>query len=160
MRGRLAGYQRAMREAGREPEPVQWIDPLFVGSKESDIFEPKTRFSAGYLAPLLTASEPVDGILAISDGEALPLAAACRLFGKVPNRDVFIGGYDNYVGDLPELEIDPSALAATVDKLNWKVGEALASLLLDRMAGTLPPEPQKRVVRPRLVVRQHTSEES
>jgi DNA-binding LacI/PurR family transcriptional regulator len=79
-------------------------------------------------------------------------ASAIRNFGKEPNRDVWLGGYDNYWSDCWEHEYDPTAPAATVDRQNPALGQELVTLLLDRLQGRTPLGPQRRAVKPKLVV--------
>ena len=142
---RRAGYERAMREAGL---PV--LEPVLVPLAEGD-HAFLSRLWAGHLIESLQGEGAVDAIMLVSDGHSDIVADACRCFGKVPNRDVAIVGYDNYWADLPEV---PSATAplATVDKLNIESGTQLVRLLLDRGAGRLPAAPQRVVVAPRLVI--------
>jgi len=79
------------------------------------------------------------------------VAAACRLLGKTPNRDIDLVGYDNYWIDVAERSQESTAPLATIDKGNVGIGHALVELLTSRLAGTLPPEPQHRLVEPRLI---------
>jgi DNA-binding LacI/PurR family transcriptional regulator len=94
-----------------------------------------------------------------SDREVFITAAACRLFGVEPGRDLVIVGYDNYWRRCMERQYEPYIPAATVDKHNEKMGGELVRLLLDRVADRLPPEPQTRVIPPQLVITS-TSEET
>ncbi len=150
---RRQGYEQAMRQAGLEPLPTLWIPSTVVGLTTKQMgFQAFAHTLAGYLIPYLTGPEPVDALLAASDGNSVPLIAACRLFGRQPDREVLIAGYDHYSADIPERAFEPAGPAVTIDKGNWQIGQALVELLAQRVQGTLPPEPQCRLIAPRLVV--------
>jgi len=149
---RLAGYRRAMLEAGLKPlEPL--TVPYFPEAPTDELVGCETRVYAGYLVEQLGGAEPVDAIMTDTDGNIFRIAGACRLFGKIPNKDVLLAGYDNYWQQCPEHEHDPStAPSVTVDKCNWETGQELFRLIDDRLEGRLPAEPQCRLVRPRLIL--------
>ncbi|HEV7299842.1 MAG TPA: GntR family transcriptional regulator [Tepidisphaeraceae bacterium] len=151
---RDAGYERAMREARLDVLP-----PLgFSRSPDYGIeslrhrFETTKRLLAGYLADHLLGPNPVDALMVLTDAQVLPVAAACRVLGKDPRRDVTIVGYDNYWSGAAEREWEPTVPAATVDKLNPKIGRALVDMILARGRGELPAGPQHALVEPELVV--------
>ncbi len=153
VRQRRAGYERACREAG---EPVETLvtPPFasdFIGDDRSR-FAGATRFYAGCLLEALRGPSSADALLAPSDGVCPMLAAACRLHGREPGRDLAIVGYDNYWQGCIERRIEPFTPAATVDKHNAACGRALVELLLERMSRRLPDAPQRRVVAPELIV--------
>ncbi len=150
--GRLAGYTRAMRESGLEPLPTLWVEDL-GGHYTVDHFRVKSSYLAGQLVPYLTRANPVDAIMAASDGEAFSVAAACRMFGREPQKDIFLVGYDNYCDDSPEQEMESSIPCATVDKQNFRIGQEMLRLLEDRIAGTAGEGPQLRMVPPQLITR-------
>jgi DNA-binding LacI/PurR family transcriptional regulator len=109
---------------------------------------------AGYLVEYFVGPNPPDAVMAASDGPANIVAAALRLFGKVPGRDVLVTGYDNYWKGLS----DQAAPAATVDKRNGEIGRALVDLVLARAAGKLTVgQPEHRLVAPRLVSAESTA---
>jgi len=142
------GFERAHAEskaqvlAAVEPPPKAWDG--------NTTFDERVRFVAGYLAEHLMRSS-VDAIMVASDGLVPFVAAACRLLGKTPNRDIDLVGYDNYWIDVAERSQENTAPLATIDKGNVGIGHALVELLTSRLAGTLPPEPQHRLVEPRLI---------
>lgn len=72
----------------------------------------------------------MDAILAKTDWDIPILAAALRLLGKVPGRDVTIVGYDNKIqfNGWSRLESDIPPL--TVDKCNGEIGHRMAARLL------------------------------
>lgn len=149
---RLAGYARAMRESSLEPLPTLWVDDI-GGRYTVEHFRVKSSYLAGQLVPYLTNPNSIDAIMATSDGEAFSVAAACRLFGREPQQDILLAGYDNYYGDSPEQEIESSIPSVTVDKQNFLIGQEMLRLLQARIGGTAPEGPQLQMVPPRLITR-------
>lgn len=147
--GRRAGYERAMREANLEILPMLTTPEL--RAQNSGEFEKNARHLAGYLVEHLTSENRVDAIMASTDADVYGLAAACRVFGQIPNQDVWIAGYDNYWAEWPTRQFEETAPIVTVDKSNAEIGAALVELALARIEGHLPAQPQRRVVAPRLV---------
>ena len=145
---RLAGYRRAIREAGLQP-----LEPVLVPflARHADASDQARRF-VGYIVDHLVGAEPADAIMADTDGHVVWLSAACRLCGKTPGKDILLTGYDNYWRYCPGIEGEEGPIA-TVDKLNWDAGRELFQLLSDRINGRLPAEPQCRVLKPKLVIR-------
>jgi DNA-binding LacI/PurR family transcriptional regulator len=143
VRGRLRGYEKAMREAGLEAmEAVEMPRVQASGERQ---FEAASRLAAGYLAPYLNGANPVDAIMAGSDGEAAAIGGACRILG----REVMVVGYGNEGGSVEDGE---NPMAATVDRKRVEMGRELVKLLMERIGGKLPQEGQRRVVRPEVVV--------
>ena len=156
---RERGYLRAMTGASLSPmETCPYLPspniefPNLEDDRSS--FEGSARTMAHHLAPYVQRDEPVEAIMAITDGEVYVLAAACRLLGKEPDKDVFFVGYDHYWRDLLELErtFERTTPLATVDKRNVQLGEALVQLLNERIEGRCDAAPQFRLLPPRLVV--------
>lgn len=156
---RHEGYERAMTEAGLEVlRPCLHPSHPDVND-DAQHFERAIRLVAGYLAEHLS-SNPVDAILAATDGEVSVIAGACRLLGKEPNKDVIIVGYDHYWEDTLERQLEPTAPMATVDKRNHEMGSELVRLLQERIEGKLPAQPLLRVVRSELVVSENSPSSS
>lgn len=152
---RLAGYQRAMREAGLEPmPPVILQGKAFDQSETAEDFDLQRRACAAYLIEKMLGDQAVDAIIVPSDGYVCGVAAACRLCGKAPGQDVLIAGYDNYWDKCWERRHESYRPAATVDKRNFEMGQAMVQMLEDRIHGRLPQEPQCRLIEPVLVVPQ------
>lgn len=147
--GRRAGYERAMREAELEILPLLMLPPFPPGG--ADVFQDGVRHLAGYLIEHLAVDAPIDALMAPTDADTFGLAAACRVFGKIPNRDVLIAGYDNYWAECSTRALESTSPVVTVDKNNAGIGAAMVALVLDRIEGRLPAEPQRRIVAPRLV---------
>ncbi len=149
---RRAGYERAVREAGLEsltPLTTTLLDVEFIGRQE---FEESVRHLSEALKPYFSGKTPVDALMASSDSDTFALAAACRLCGRKPGEDVLIVGYDNYWSDSTARQWESAVPAATIDKLNPRMGTALVELLLQRAHNQLPLAPQRRVIEPELVV--------
>ena len=98
-----------------------------------------------------SAKRPVDALLMATDIDALAATAACRLFGKEPNQDVAIAGYDNCWRDCALREFAPALPLVTVDKRDEEMGRELVQMLLDRVEKRLPSGPQCRILPPRVV---------
>lgn len=149
---RDAGYEDACREAGIEVlPPLQYQGVIRTPMSPEDVQEDAFA-AAGRLWEHLRGPQPVDAIMTVSDGMATTVAAACRTLRLVPNQDVAIVGYDNYWHNAPWLAWESTPPLATVDKQNLLIGQEMVNLLMDRMEGKLPPEPQHRLVAPKLVV--------
>lgn len=149
-RRRLAGHERALREAGlpRPPlEEVRW-------QGDGDAFDSMVVTLAGHLVPHLLGPEPVDAVVALIDSHVPAICAALRRCGREPGRDVTVVGYDANWTDAPERLRCPLPPAASIDKDTLGIGRAMALLLEDRIAGRLPPEPQVRCLGTRMVVSQ------
>lgn len=143
VRDRLAGYERAVREANLEV--LQVVQMPAVSVEDGDLrFEAATRLAVGYLTQHLTAGVPIDAIMAETDEDAVAAAEACRILGKEVGKDVLLAGYgggQRWGGT-----------AATVDLAPAEVGRELVRLLIERVGGKLPDEAQRRVVKGRVVV--------
>jgi DNA-binding LacI/PurR family transcriptional regulator len=151
--GRNRGYERAMREAGLDPMPALAVDapiPHSEGRREQFILN--ARAFSSYLIPYLAGERKIDAIMMASDGSVFAMAAAIRLFGLVPGRDVQIAGYDNYWEDCIDRDFENFAPIATVDKKNTECGKEMVRLLVERIKGNRPDGPQVKVVQPELVV--------
>lgn len=157
VQGRIAGYKRAMAEAGLPALPfVSYsFGALTSPPWTREYLDEQARFVVvallDYLGPL-AKGPPVDAIMLSSDGSFAPVAAACRLLGATPGKEVDIVGYDNYWLESWEHKVEAAGPLATMDKQNIQIGTELVNLLVDRIEGKLPAEPQVRVVRPKLVL--------
>ncbi len=148
------GHREALAEAGLEALPAMHLDAGFPHSEgHRDRFSYNARAMRGYLVDAFAdkATQP-DTLMVASDGDVAYVAAALRLMGLEPGKDVKVVGYDNYWADRIDRKFEPFAPNATVDKLNVQIGQRLVRLLLDRIHGRLAPEPQARLVEPKLVI--------
>jgi len=146
---RNRGYERAVREAGLAALPMVRTPHLDARSRAE--FDHLVRVLAGYLSEHVRGPHAIDALMTGTDLHAIQAGAALRLLGIEPNRDILIVGYDNTWRDLPEREWERTRPVATVDKHNDAIGACLVELLLARVVGKLPPEPQRRVIEPELV---------
>jgi DNA-binding LacI/PurR family transcriptional regulator len=153
MKARDAGYERACAEAGVKALPPVHVKGLLnEPERNEETFNVQTRQFTGYLVDHLAPGKSVDAIMATTDAEVYPIAAACVLLGRQPNEDIDLVGYDCNWSACTEREWVTVAPLASVDKLNHRTGERMVELLLDRAAGKLPAEPQRVVIEPELVV--------
>lgn len=93
-----------------------------------------------------------DALMLTTDSMVFPAIFACRTLGLEPGRDVLIAGYDAYWQTCWELEHTGCGPAVTVDKNNFRAGGTALDLLLLRLEGKLPPEPQRVVIAPELLI--------
>ena len=132
---RDSGCRKACREHGLTLLPLMARLPevLTEGAADQATFERQVDALAGLLASLLTATEPPDAMLGLSDRHAFQLTAAVRRF-RWPGRPPLVCGYDDFWQTDVHLPWS-SAPAATVDKRNVATGQALLTLLVERLAG-------------------------
>ena len=149
LRQRDVGYEQAMRESGLPLLPAVRMPSLDANSREE--FNHNVRLLAGYLSEYVIGPHPVDALMFATDAHAIHAAAALRLLGKEPNRDMPIVGYDNTCMVCPEGSWERARPVATVDKRNDDIARNLVELLLERINGKLPQEPQCRAVEPEMV---------
>jgi DNA-binding LacI/PurR family transcriptional regulator len=148
---REIGYQRAMRDAGLTPlEPIRTPDLALGDGNRRESFEHAVRMIAGYIIPATAGPDAADAFMVASDPHAYELSAALQLIGRRPEAFPIVG-YDNSYLALPARAWSPKGPDATMEKDNSAIGRELATLLLDRMNNRLPPEPQMRLVAPRLI---------
>ena len=147
---RRRGYASAMDKAGLEPHVLEI--PAFPDERTPDheFFETVSRYVAGCLLEVIKDTDPIDAIVAMSDGKVFPIVRALQLLGKRVHDEVAVVGYDNYWGDSWEREFIDAAPLATIDKQNFEMGRAMVELLLDR-CDKPHAEPISRVIQPRLV---------
>jgi GntR family transcriptional regulator, arabinose operon transcriptional repressor len=153
VRQRSLGYERALKEAGLEVLPIQEYPDIWNPQLDNrEYFDMRVRLLVGYLLEHLKGPKPIDAIISLTDGDCYAIAAACRILGKEPNKDIYIVGYDNYWQESPDRRWECSVPMATVDKLNLQLGHDLMDLMLERIKGKLPAEPQLRLVKPELKI--------
>ena len=113
--------------------------------------------AVGYLHEHLTGAEPVDALLGATDIQAVHLAEAAYRLGLDPSEALPITGYDHSL----DRHAKPEALAgwtpaATIDKRNDRIGEAMVGVLERRIdaasAGDAPTDPIVEAVAHELVV--------
>ena len=154
-RERLAGYDEAMREAGLAPVPA-----IVFGAEGIDALPAPERFRINRALAMerlvaLRSASGVDAVVCLTDHWAKPVIAALRDLGFAPNRDVLVSGYDHIDADSEFDPFEADFPIVTIDKHNEKTAEEMAGLLVARMEGSLPPEPQSQTHPHELVV--HTT---
>jgi len=130
---RNSGVERALVEAGLPVLPellAAVMDRQGTELPDEHYFVSRTRQMLGFLYEHLTGPEPVDGIVVLSDPDALNVANACAIVGLAPNRDVLIGGYDHCWSICPEYFFERTAPAVTVDKRNDVIGRMMVEEFL------------------------------
>ena len=153
MQERQAGYAEAMKAAGLEP-----LQCAVLGDEALRVHAQGERRFRIYRALALERimelrrDGGLDAILCLTDEWVSPVIAAIRDLGLEPNRDILVAGYDNITRGNELAVFEATRPAVTIDKHNEKTAADLAALLLARMAGTLPPEPQARTHPQELVV--------
>ena len=167
---RMQGYRRALDEAGLQPlEPVSLPHQRLRGAptpywsrsfglpdgevlSEEEVFRQDAKLSVGHLLEHLTGPQKADALMVATDRNLFVVAAMCRMLGIDPNSDVLVTGYDNYFADCEERLIEPFTPLATVDKHNLEIGASLSRLLMQRIGGELPGEPQVHFVAPTVIM--------
>lgn len=152
LRQRDIGHERAMIEMGVPVLPAVRLTSEAMNEVDAESFTHRVRLIAGYLAEHVLGPEPIDALMVVTDRHALWAAAALRLLGKTPNKDVLLVGYDNGLDSCIERQWEQAAPVATIDKDNPSIGQTLADLLIQRASGSLPAQAQRRVVEPRLLI--------
>ena len=153
-RQRNEGYEQVLRRHGLPSLPAVYLPPPVAGGSfplTADGLDAYARGICGHLAEHVTGPNAADAILLDSDGQYWPVARALELLHRSP-ADILVCGYDNYALDRPWGDVAPGLPVATVDKRNRETGQRLVELLLERLAGKLPPEPQVIRLPPELVV--------
>lgn len=151
---RRDGYRAAVREYGLpeiipQPLPVPVGDGSLAPKEEFDMLR---RLAVGVLADFVRGPDAIDAVMVPNDHFAYPVAAALRALGRMPNRDVLVAGYDNVGPDSSSRAFEAAGPAVTIDKHNELTVRDMVALLLDRLAGRLPDEPQPRAHAHELVV--------
>ena len=146
------GHEQAMREAGLEPLPALVVRSASPCTPDPETFQTRTRQFAGFLLEHLRGPNRPQALIATNDPDAIVTAAACRLLGVDPEKDITIVGYDANWATVKEYEYAPFVPAATVDKINENTGRKLVETLLARLDNQLNPEPVLAMSQPTLTV--------
>ncbi|WP_438449381.1 LacI family DNA-binding transcriptional regulator [Gorillibacterium sp. sgz5001074] len=141
-RDRLEGYRRALREAGRTPDPALMAEGNYSRRSGLSAAE-RLRDRLGQL----------DAVFAANDRMAIGFMQGIRSFGVVPGRDIRVAGYDD--SDGASLTDPP---LTTVHVPFYEMGRRAAERVLE-LAEKGPPNDEaggheREVLATRLVVRQ------
>ncbi len=145
---RAAGIAEGCARHGLEPALPLTLPTLPHCPDPHLGFERQTdAWAGGLIRSVLRDADPIDGLLAVSDGSTYPLLAASRLLGRDPGVDLDVTGYDNYWQGVPERAWAGAVPCATIDKDGVAVGTQLAKVMID------PLRRRDRIVVPsRLVI--------
>lgn len=145
LEARSRGLHSALAEAGLDRHPIVEFPVTSAPIDDRVRFEYVVKQVAGFLLEPLRKYRP-DALLMATDRDVAYAAAALRLHGLEPGRDVLIAGYDNYFQHCEERAFESALPAFTVDKGNQRAGTEMVQLLLDRASKALPEERQLRVI--------------
>ncbi len=151
-KARRSGYEAAMADAGLATlyRRMNIRHGLDHQCDSIEAFQLGARAMAGWFIDLLTGPDRVQAILLDTDLQTFYAAAAVRLAGLEPGRDVLLAGYDNYWATSPLRMFESTPLVATIDKQQEQFGDAMLKLLDARIAGDMGPPTQQRL-EPKLV---------
>jgi LacI family transcriptional regulator len=142
---RVLGYRRAMAEAGL-PVPPECIQP---GDFRSPSGEAAMR-------RLLELAEPPSAVFACNDLMAIGALRALRKADRPVPDDISLVGFD----DVP-LATEVTPALTTVAQPTDEIATSAVNLLLGRInADGQPGQPERRVLKPSLIVRDSTAQPS
>jgi len=147
---RNRSHSRAVAEAGLELHPIAEFPYTPAPIFDRERFDYVTRQVAGFLLEPLRLYKP-DALLMATDRDVPYAAAALRLHGITPGKDILLAGYDNYWKYCEETAFEPTAPTFSVDKCNQRAGSEMVQLLFDRIESRLPAERQTRVLQQNLI---------
>lgn len=144
------GFERAARELGLQSiSSLEYPRPELTGLAPEAYFRARVRHAVGYLVDCLTGPDRVDAVLTPTDGMAYEVAAACRLLGVEPNRDVLIAGYDNDWAQCVDRAWESVGPAVTIEQDDAALGRTLVEVLMNRVASA--GDVTLKTVEPRLI---------
>ncbi|MDA3961267.1 MAG: substrate-binding domain-containing protein [Planctomycetota bacterium] len=147
LQARETGYQTAMHAAGLKAlTPVRTRALPADNSGDRALFDEAVRGIAAMLPEHLCCDRPVDAIMLATDAHAAQLAAALRLFGRDPNEDIIIAGYDDTWTWQRARMFEPQGPLLTVDRCEATVADAVVRLAQARLDHGPPAEPQHTVM--------------
>ena len=140
-RDRVHGYQQALLDAGLAPDAAldvtgQWT---YQSGREA-------------ASQLLQLSSPPTAIFACNDAMAIGVISFLHDRNLRVPEDVSVVGYDNIT--LTAFSSPPLTTMATPI---LETGQCICEMLLDRINGQLPPEPQRVTIRSELLIRGSTA---
>lgn len=154
---RYRGYSAAMQAAGLTPEPLP--ENCYWGCNydaedawQESRFHEEVRLAAGYLLDYFRPGAPApDALLAKTDWDVPILAAALRLLGRTPGKDVVIAGYDNKIVFNGWSRLENYTPPLTVDKRNNEIGRRMTARLLTHIDSPESWKPENILVTPELI---------
>lgn len=149
---RLAGYRDAGARHGIEVLPNVPVLTASGSDETPASFAEAVRLQIGSLLAVVDRERPADAVAAVTDALAYEAAAAVRVLGREPGRDLDIVGYDSSWSWCPQRQLAGGGLGATIEP-DWQgIGTALVELLAARAAGGAVPALVQRTVPARLVL--------
>ena len=143
--------QRVWDHNGVEPWPLPWIPlrdrgysaacerlalpvlpPVRAEIPDGLSWDRQVALARQALEPLVSARQPPDALLLLTDGVVARHAAALRTLDREPNRDLAVCGFDHYWDHMVDRGDDPPLLS--LDKCNPAVGRELVAVLRERLA--------------------------
>lgn len=138
-RERLAGYERALRERGIEPDPALELDSAYY-------------IPDAYAASAALLETDATAVFASSDNIALGLLRRLYERGLRVPRDLSVVSYDNSAADVL-FEPALTSVEQNVDELSSAALDLLFRRISERGSGELG-EPEGLVLDPRLVIKE------
>jgi DNA-binding LacI/PurR family transcriptional regulator len=152
LRQREAGFEEVLREAGVDVLPVLRTSPFPIRDVEqAEDFDVARRLWLSHLMPYTQGEQRVDAVACLVDKESFAVSAALKDLGRVPGRDILVSGYDNSWTTDTARQFEPTPPTVTVEKHFDEIGGKMVDLLLARISGELPAEPQRVIVKPTIV---------
>lgn len=124
-RTRMAGFQRAMTEAGFEPDPKLWARVDQIRPTEITSREVVEKWIKDYNGKL-----PCDAIICFHDNMALGAFQALKDAGIRVPEDIVLAGYDNLA---PQLFQAAGLSLTTVNQPVGLIGDTAARMLIDHL---------------------------
>lgn len=121
-------------------------------ANEKKAFNEQTRLLAGTFLELISEGFIFDAILTDSDQHIFPVAAALKLMGKIPGKDIPVTGYDNFWPICKEREWIDFTPTATISKQNNLLGKAMVDLLLERRNTQPSGKPTRTIITPEIII--------
>ena len=140
---RERGYREAMTEVGLPVLPAVNVPNMPERSGIPDLanLETRARCCLGFLFQVLKDKNPADAILAINDAAVFPVALACQMLERRVPEQTAVAGFDATWHTYWEWGATGLQPHLTVKKHNYAVGQAMAELLLERIAGAKRADP-------------------
>lgn len=146
---RLDGIRDTISSAKHIRLKVEEISPPDSAPQTQKIFKRSANYYTGVLAPYILGDSPPDAIIIPSDGIIFAVASALRVLKVVPNKDIFLSGYDNYWAYSPERSYESSVPLITIDKNNEAIGEELFRIVKEQKRSTKPDSPTISIIDPK-----------
>lgn len=142
---RMAGFKRAMTEAGFEPQPILQAHVGQSRPTEVTSHEVAEQWFKQYKGKL-----PFDCIICFHDNMALGVFQAAKEAGLQVPQDIALAGYDNLA---PQLFQAAGLSLTTVNQPIGLIGDTAARLLIDHLDNRKPLNNDRLTLRCDLIIR-------